>query len=122
VVVVQTQQAGRGPASDVAAVAPAKVPAVRAGAATGVLAQSAAPTAVGVSGLMTVADAVEPAQAVNPPSEPTFNRPAQGSVILIHDPQLDQILGIRRGAGRDADAFSVQSQGSVTRQVVFESP
>lgn len=122
VVVLQSQQVDGGTTAEVAAVTPSTAPAVRTGTAAGALAQSVMPMAVGSPGLMTVADAVEPAQAVNPPSEPTFNRPAQGSVILIHDPQLDQILGIRRGAGRDADAFSAQSQGSVTRQVVFESP
>ncbi|MFZ4551772.1 MAG: sigma-E factor negative regulatory protein [Aquabacterium sp.] len=122
VVVVQTQQVGSGATSDVAAVVPAKAPAVRAGVATSVLAQSVMPTAVGSPGLMTVADAVESAQAVNQPSEPTFNRPVQASVILIHDPQLDQILGIRRGAGRDSEVFSAPSQSVVTRQVVFGSP
>lgn len=50
----------------------------------------------------------------------SFSRPARASAVLIRDPRLDQVLGIRR-AGMSHEA-SFASQHVLSQSVAFETP
>lgn len=63
-----------------------------------------------------LAEAAAPGQG----TEATFNHPSAGTAVLIHDPRLDQLMGIRRTPSPGEQPFAAQQ--SLIRQVSFEAP